>query len=277
MKKVLFLCCILFFTTLMSAQDIIYTINGDSKNVDIFRVDDEKVYYKYLDEDVEYQILKSNVAEIVFKSGRKEVFNVAKGVNDDYTKGTKFSISNPNKEFIVVNENLQGEDHLLFNNFTDKDVLVTVYGVHYETGNIELLSNKILVPSNSKKIRLAKEVSKGRLDHYTAFKICLDMEHNNKYASRILYSNVVIAIWQNEVVKEIELEKSAKSVSFVRPPLVLGVDLIDNKGCTLYHKQLNIISPYEIYRTDEKIAKVKLVMVDDIQVKSYSTTIKFVD
>lgn len=33
------------------------------------------------------------------------------------------------------------------------------------------------------------------------------MEHNNKYASRILYSNVVIAIWQNEVVKEIELEK----------------------------------------------------------------------
>lgn len=29
----------------MSAQDIIYTINGDSKNVDIFRVDDEKVYY----------------------------------------------------------------------------------------------------------------------------------------------------------------------------------------------------------------------------------------
>lgn len=31
------------------------------------------------------------------------------------------------------------------------------------------------------------------------------------------------------------------------------------------------------YRTDEKIAKVKLVMVDDIQVKSYSTTIKFVD
>lgn len=57
----------------------------------------------------------------------------------------------------------------------------------------------------------------------------------------------------------------------------MGVDLIDNKGCTLYHKQLNIISPYEIYRTDEKIAKVKLVMVDDIQVKSYSTTIKFVD
>ena len=104
-----------------------------------------------MDEDVEYQILKSNVAELVFKSGRKEVFNVAKGVNDDYTKGTKFSISNPNKEFIVVNENLQGEDHLLFNNFTDKDVLVTVYGVHYETGNIELLSNKILVPSNSKK------------------------------------------------------------------------------------------------------------------------------
>ena len=196
------------FCAIAYAQDIVVKKNGEKLNVKIFKVDDTNIYFRYEGEDLEYQLSKENLSEIIYKSGRKETFSESVATIPAGANGTKFTITDTSKEFVIINKDLKADEEFIIFNNTGHDIHLTIHGINHKTGIIEQLDNNVLVPSDGKKYNVAQSVQKGRFDHYEAFKIFVAEGHNDKYTSSTADENMTVSFWNNENEQEIVLKKT---------------------------------------------------------------------
>jgi len=77
MKKNIILILLVFTKSIFFAQKIdkIVILSGDTLKVNITVVAEDKVHFKYPNEDITNEILKSKVEKIIFNSGRIEEIN----------------------------------------------------------------------------------------------------------------------------------------------------------------------------------------------------------
>ena len=196
------------FCAIAYAQDIVVKKNGEKLNVKIFKVDDTNIYFRYEGEDLEYQLSKGSLSEIIYKSGRKETFSESVATIPAGANGTKFTITDTSKEFVIINKDLKADEEFLVFNDTGHDIHLTIHGINHKTGLIEQLDNNVVIPSDRKKHNVAQSVEKGRFDHYEAFKVTVAEGHNDKYTSSIVDDNIALSFWHNENEQEIALRKT---------------------------------------------------------------------
>ncbi|GEM_PF-6097842 len=246
------------FVSNVIAQDIITQKNGEKLSVNIFKIDEEKIYYRYESETIEYQILKSNVKEIVFKNGRKEVFKSSKNEN------TSFEIEDVNREYVTNNIDL--ENCLFFSNLSSKEIHVTVYGLDIKSNVCEMLSKRELIAPKEKRHRLAKIVGKGNLDHYSAFKIYVDEGHAGKIERvfHLFTEDLELVLWDDEMEIEHELEMPMSKLQIEMSPysVITEVILVGKNGetvCRSSNRKFTTASgDKETINTSKPFKKVKM-------------------
>lgn len=229
------------FCAIAYAQDIVVKKNGEKLNVKIFKVDDTNIYFRYEGEDLEYQLSKENLSEIIYKSGRKETFSESVATIPAGANGTKFTITDTSKEFVIINKDLKADEEFIIFNNTGHDIHLTIHGINHKTGIIEQLDNNVLVPSDGKKYNVAQSVQKGRFDHYEAFKIFVAEGHNDKYTSSTADENMTVSFWNNENEQEIVLKKttSEKLTVYVYNSQInmIKVKVLGSDGSVLFESE----------------------------------------